>query len=519
MNSFAWKIVLCLLPLGASFAAEPVIRMDRIRADIAFLSSTEFQGRVALEPGGDLTARFVAAEFAKAGLKPFDRSGYLQEFELVSTVLDTGNSAISLVREGQRETLASGSGFQGGFKNDVSLSAAVVFAGYGITAPEHGYDDYAGLDAKGKIVVIFDREPQEGDASSAFLGTGLTVHAAARVKRLNAQAHGAVAVLVLPSGRSTSASAPPNPLRGSARVLYDELILIPQLTLTRAGAEKVMPDHARAQEEIDRTLRPQSRALPLLADIRLVHKSRTVGKTYNVIGLLEGRDPTLRREAIVLDAHYDHLPNRDGQIYPGANDNGSGVAALLELARAFAASKKRPKRSLIFIGFGAEENGLLGSYVYVARPVVPMAATRAVINMDMIGRDEAHVPQSEGRLSVKSDTRNVLNLVGTPYSPDLLAAIERANRGIGFELDSKPDRDSSQNTLWRCDHFPFLLVRVPAIWLFGGWHPGYHEPSDTIEKLNFDKIEKVTRLAYRLAMDLGDTSTPPRFQVKQVQTP
>jgi hypothetical protein len=504
-----------LLIASASFAAGPNIRIDRIRADVAFLSSAELRGRVALEPGGDLTARFIAAEFAKAGLKPFDGKGYLQEFELVSTVLDSEQSAVTLVREGQRESLLSGSGFQGAFKNDVSISGAAVFAGYGITAPEHGYDDYLGLDVKGKVVVIFDREPQEGDAKSVFLGTGLTVHAAARVKRLNAQAHGAVAVLVLPSEKSTSASSPPNPLRSSARLLYDELIVIPQLTLTQAGADKVMPDRIRVQDEIDRTVRPQSKALPFAVDIRLSHKSRTAGKTYNVIGMLEGSDPKLRREAIVLDAHYDHLPNRDERVYPGANDNASGTAALLELARVFAASGKRPKRSLVFIGFGAEENSLLGAYVFVSRPAVPMADTKAVINMDMIGRDEAHVPQTEGRLNVKTDTRNVLNLVGTPYSPDLASALERVNRTVGLELDSKPDRDSSQNTLWRCDHFPFLLVKVPAVWLFGGWHPGYHEPSDTIEKLNFDKIEKVTRLAYLVALDLANTPKPPRFGVKQ----
>ncbi len=512
------RFAFCLLFAGISIAAEPRIQINRIRADIAFLSSPEFRGRVALEPEGDLAARFLAAEFAKAGLKPFDGSGYLQEFELVSTVLDSEKSVVTLAGDGRKETLLPDSGFRGAFKNDVSLSAPVIFAGYGITAPEHGYDDYAGLDAKGKVVVIFDREPQEGDAKSVFLGKGLTVHASPRVKRLNAQAHGAVAVLVLPSARSTAVSIPRNPLRGTAQVLFDELILIPQLTLTLAAADKVLPNRIQIQDEIDRTLRPQSRALPFTADVRLTHKSRSAGKSYNVIGVLEGRDPSLRREAILLDAHYDHLPSRDGRVYPGANDNGSGTAALLELGRVFAASGRRPKRSLVFVGFGAEEPGLLGSYVYVARPVVPMTATKAIINMDMIGRDEAHVPQTEGRLDVKSDTRNVLNLVGTPYSADLLAAIQRANRRVGLELDSKSDRDSTQNTLWRCDHFPFLVAGVPAIWLFGGWHPGYHEPSDTIEKLNFEKVEKVARLAYLLALDLANTSTPPRFQVTPVRS-
>ncbi len=506
---FSW-----LLTAGLLLGAEPDINLRRIRADVRFLSSPDLQGRVALEPGADIAAQFIAAEFEKAGLKPSSRSGYLQGFNLVFTTLDSARSVLRVVRGDRVEEFEPDHGFQGGFKEDLHFTAGMVFAGYGITAPEYGYDDYAAIDARGKAVLIIDREPQEGDPASVFHGTGLTWHAAARVKRMNAQAHGAAAVLSLPSVASTSAAYRPNPLRGSARTLYDEQITIPMLTFPADAADRLLPDRKELQVQIDRTLRPASRALPDSVEIRLVHSTRKVGKTYNVIGLLPGSDPALLAEAVLVDAHYDHLPSRDGHPYPGANDNCSGTAALLELARAFAASGDRLKRSVLFVAFGAEENGLLGAYHYVKEPVVALSRTRAVVNLDMIARNEAHTPQTEGRLEIPSDSSNSLNVIGGVYSSQLLAAVERANQGIGLLLDLKFDRDSTQNVLWRCDHFPFLVKGVPALWLFGGFHPDYHEPTDTLEKLNLSKLEKVARLSYRLVADLANTMDPPAFQAR-----
>ena len=514
MKSKAMRLFSLFLTTGLLLAAEPAIHVARMRADIGFLSSPELQGRTALEPGGDITAKFIAAEFAKAGLKPFSGSGYLQEFGLVFTAVDGAQSRIRVVRDVRVEVFEPGNGFQGGFKEDIRLTADMVFAGYGITAPEYGYDDYGLIDARGRVVVVIDREPQEGDASSVFLGTGLTWHAAPRAKRMNAQAHGAVAVLSLPSAASTAAASERNPLRGSARTLYDEEIRIPMLTFPEDAADRLLPERKALQAQIDQTLKPASRALQGSIEIRLAHSSRGAGKTFNVIGQLPGSDPSLQGEAVILDAHYDHLPSRGEYSYPGANDNGSGTAALLELARAFAAGGNPPKRTILFIAFGAEENGLLGAYHYVREPVVALSRTRAVVNMDMIARNEEHVPQTEGRLEIPSDTSNSLNLIGGVYSQDLLAAAGRANQGIGLQFDLKFDRDSSQNALWRCDHFPFLVQGVPALWLFGGFHPGYHEPTDTVEKLDFLKLEKVAQLAYRLVTDLANTANPPGFRYK-----
>jgi Zn-dependent M28 family amino/carboxypeptidase len=196
--------------------------------------------------------------------------------------------------------------------------------------------------------------------------------------------------------------------------------------------------------------------------------------------------------------------SKTAHTYPGANDNASGTAAVMELARLFASAGSRPKRSLLFVVFGSEEQMMLGSFYYAAHPLRPLATTRAVLNLDMIARDEAHIPQSQGVLEIPANTSNALNLVGTYAHPQLRRLIERENRHVGLELDAKFDRDHMLNALFRCDHLPFLLEGIPSVWLFGGFHPGYHEPSDTIEKLNFPKLEKTIRLTYRVAMELAD---------------
>jgi hypothetical protein len=490
------------------------VRIDRVTADIAFLSSPEFNGRAATEPGGDLAARFVAAEFRKAGLKPFDGKGYLQEFALTRATLDEAASSVTLVREGVRDVLQPATGFDGGFKVDVQVSGGLVFVGYGITAPEYGYDDYAGVDARGKVVLLFSREPQEDDPKSVFRGAALSLYAAQRAKVLNAQAHGAAAVLVLPAVRFKAPPRNPSAARGWAATLYDDALRIPMLTLTSGVAARVLPNHRELQERIDQTGRPASAEIAGKVDIKLVQKERRAGKTYNVIGVVEGTDARLKSEAVIVSGHYDHLPNRGEYIYPGANDNGSGAAAVIEMARLAREQKVKPKRTLVFIAFGAEENGLLGAYQYAERPAVPLKDTRAVLNLDMIARDEAHIPATEGRLEIPADTSALLNLSGGAWSPDLAASVRRAAGRFGLRIDPKYDQDASQGVLWRSDHFPFLLRGVPAVWIFAGFHPGYHESTESIEKLNLDKLEKTIRFTWQLALELADASKPPAFQAK-----
>ena len=490
----------------------------RLRADLQFLTSDVLAGRLSLTPQADIAARYIAAEFARSGLQPASGASYLQEFPLVAYRPEASGRQLLLTRAGGTKAFRS-EDFAGGFFRDVDVKAAVVFCGYGITAPEYGYDDYAGIDVTGKVVLLFDHEPQEDRADSVFNGTGHTLHAGRWMKLRNARRHGAVGVLIagepLRHHRGPLEAGPKVPDRGSAPPqTLDDSDQIPAFSIGDEALRELLAGKppAQLQEEIDAGLKPRSQMLPdTVVEMRAVTAEQRRGTSLNAVGLLEGGDPALKAETILITAHYDHLGVANGHVYPGANDNASGTVAVMELARLFAQSPARPKRSLLFVVFGSEEESMLGSFYYTAHPLRPLATTRAAINLDMIGRDEAVTPETEGVVRISADTSNEISLIGSFYSPELRALVQSENKSVGLTLGEKFDQDHRLNVLFRCDHLPFLIAGVPSVWFFGGFHPGYHEPSDTVEKLNFAKLEKVTLLAYRTARAAADAPVPPRF--------
>jgi Zn-dependent M28 family amino/carboxypeptidase len=181
---------------------------------------------------------------------------------------------------------------------------------------------------------------------------------------------------------------------------------------------------------------------------------------------------------------------------------------MLEVSRLL--SKERLPRSVLFVSFGSEEQLMLGSYHYVEHPLRPLDGTIAVLNLDMIGRNEEHTDESRGAYEVTAGRSDRLNLVGAVFSRDLLAVLEKAAPAAGLALSTKFDRDSSMRALFRCDHLPFLQKNIPAVWLFGGFHPGYHEPVDTVDRLDFDKLARTVDLTVGAVRSLA-SGPPPRF--------
>jgi Zn-dependent M28 family amino/carboxypeptidase len=298
----------------------------------------------------------------------------------------------------------------------------------------------------------------------------------------------------VPGGRERAASP-------AAQVLADSERHIPVFTVSDAVAAELLSVTGKKpralQAAIDATLKPASQSLPgVSAEMEVEVAESRRAATANVVGMLEGSDPKLRAEAVVFGGHYDHLGMRGGQVLPGADDDASGTAAVIELARVFASGTERPRRTLVFVAFGAEEAGLLGSYYYALRPARPLERTRAVFSLDMIGRDEKPSPQTAGLIDIAEDSSNEVNFIGLKASPSLRAVLEQANREVGLRLNGKWDDDAALNILFRSDHFPFLLQGVPAVWVFNGFTPDYHQPADTIDKLNFPKMEKIVRLVY-----------------------
>jgi hypothetical protein len=521
MRRLIWFLI--ALPLGAQGLDS--IQPARLKADLTFLSSDALEGRLSLQRGDEVAVQWIASEFAKAGLKPLVGDSYLQPVPLIEYQVDRQKTQLTVTARGANIHSYFAPDVTCNFPHEGPFDGPVVFAGYGISAPELGYDDYAGLEVSGKVVLIFNHEPQENDAKSIFNGTGNTRYANNYYKTLNAQRHGAVAVLTMtePSHAASGGRGGRGPqmTAASARIVPEGLAeggaTIPLVTISAAVADGLLAaagkKAADMQKAIDAKPSPMSFELPnaMVRLTNLVTESKRAN-SYNVVGLLEGSDPTLKAETIVYSGHHDHNGVGPAGVMHGADDNGSGTVAVVELAHAFGRTPLKPKRSILFIVFAAEERGLLGAYYYVANPLRPLDTTRAQINFDMIGRNETATPKAPAVPEISADTTNELGLIGTHYSPDYRKVVEQANEQVGLKLTYKWDRDAATSVLFRSDQYPFLQHDVPAVWWFTGFHPDYHEVTDTVEKINFEKMSKILRLAYLAGMAFADGAETPKLQ-------
>jgi hypothetical protein len=516
-------------PVPASVATGfNAIREDTLRANLTFVASDALEGRMSLENGDAVAIQWIASEFAKAGLEPAANGSFLQPVELIEYRGDREHSYVALRRGGSEKQWKFPDAL-GSYHADVDVTAEVIFAGFGITAPELDYDDYRGIDAHGKIVLIFDHEPQERDPNSVFNGTGNTRYATGRVKILNAQEHGAVGVLIVGEPNRTHPSNQERVARigGSetravpipSQALAEDALHTPAAIVSDAVAREIFrtagASLSELQAAIDRDLEPQSRPLPD-TEVTLHYRniSAHTGTTYNVAGLLEGSDPKLKAETILFSGHHDHNGISGTEIWHGADDNGSGTVGVVSLAHAFAANAAhggRGKRSLLFVVYAAEERGLLGSFYMAAHPLRPLGTTRAVLNFDMIGRNETESDQTKGLIDIPADTTNRLNLIGRSYSPDYNRTVVEENNFVGLDLDYRFDRDYALNIFFRSDQFPFVLHNIPSFWWFTGFHPDYHHTTDTADKINYAKMAKILRLAYLTGWQFANEATPPKF--------
>ena len=518
------------------------IRQSDLRSNLTFIAGDGLEGRMSLQPGDDAAAEWVASEFAKAGLEPAatDASGkpsFLQPVPLIEYKPDPSATTLSLSREDRAPQQWHAPAVSCTFRDNVDASGGLVYVGYGITAPELNYDDYANVDVRGKIVLLMEHEPQEDDPKSIFNGTGNTRYATSRVKLLNAQKHGAIAVLLMPEPNATHVPTSKRLANVLAGVTTKRLTPIPLqaiandevgialMTIQPAVVDELLQNSGATAKElqssIDRDLKSHSREIAgVQLHLQAKNISTRAATTYNAAGLLPGSDPVLAAETLIVSGHHDHngaseVEEQNGQrhldIWHGADDNGSGTVGVVELAHAFAANPVKPKRSILFVVFASEERGLLGSYYMAQHPLRPLATTRAMVNFDMIGRDEKPSTQTDGVIEIPADTTNRLNLVGTLYSPDFLHTIQREDEHIGLTLDDRFERDTALGIFFRSDQFPFILHDVPALWFFTGFHPDYHHVTDTVDKIDFPKMTKIVRLSYLTLFAIADEKQTPKF--------
>ena len=499
-------VVLAAIMCAVSLQADPR-RIDpkAYLEHVKFLASEDLEGRGNGSRGLESAADYIAARFRDAGLEPAGDNGtFFQRFEMTtgmavdpddnSVVLQSGRTSVKF-DVGRHYEIVSTTG-------NPSASAEtlpVVFAGYGISAPSLRYDDYAGIDATGKAVLIFTHEPQENDPRSAFEGQTNTAHAAMMRKVEVARRNGAKAILVVDD---TNHRPSPERFRRWLREPQAEDYGIPVFFLTRDLVQRALGTRLNLEttsDEIDRDFAPKSRVLPDLTVSALDRTTRVRRPVRNVIGTMKGSDPSLAPEVVLIGAHYDHLgrsgrfsmsQNTTGQVHHGADDNASGTAAVIEMAKAAVQARKDFRRSLVFMAFAGEEHGLLGSSHYVNHPTQPLDKTIAMINLDMVGR-------ASGRVMVDG-------LANSPSIESDLSVAESASSIKLRALRGGPGAGAS-------DDATFLLRRIPSINFFSGFHSDYHRPSDTWDKIDAAGGAGVADLALALARQLANREERPVF--------
>ena len=566
------------LVLSAVFAQQPASApsVERLRTHINYLASDKLEGRRTGSEGANLAAEYIAKEFSRYGLQRsigWDTPGmsileadspnrYLQKFPYVAGVeLGKGNR-LSFSIGGNITNLEIGSDWMPlGLSTNAQLEKLPVsFVGFGITSSELKYDDYAVANATGKVAVAFAGTPDGDNPHGQFAR-----YDDVRWKAIAARSAGARALVVIAREENLKDDR-------LAQLRYDNSAGdagLPVIVISRVAAAKMLSEQDTSKLGfLERETRrvslykiapppgwtPEKESFFIIAPQALSLATvliRREVEAANVVGIVNGFDPVLKNEFIVIGAHYDHLGRggegslapREGDIHHGADDNASGVAGLLELARIFASSESpRPRRTLVFIAFSGEEEGLLGSNYYVNHPLRPLENTVAMINMDMIGRMKNNklivggVGTAEGWRKVIDSSAKFWGIGVTPTPPSygkpldgaLTAKPESstartshsADRNLTTTLDSVRAFDLTLNEdgYGPSDHSSFYAKKVPVLFIWTGTHEDYHKPSDTADKINYEDEAHILSFVERIIRSVDASDARPVYTVAKSES-
>ena len=490
------RICLLVVLSGGLFAAE--LSPTEYIGYIKYLASEDMRGRETGSPELERAAGYIRDQFRSMNLKPLSGESYYQDFDVTTSARLGAQNQVTYSINRQKKALK----FQQDFVPlNVSaggkVSGEVVFAGYGITAPEYNYDDYAGLDAKDKIVVVLRHEPQEFNDKSVFEGKVYTAHSQLFSKAANAKMHGAKALLMIndvaahgdDGDKLEKFGTTAGPANGGIEFAQVKAEVV-EKWMESAG--KNLP---AIEAAIDKDLHTQSFAFPASLAVEVdIDIRREVKTVHNVGAYFPGETD----EYVILGAHYDHLglgeqfslaPSLAGTVHPGADDNASGTAGVLELAHWFSREPKH-KRGILFLTFAGEELGLLGSSYYVNHPVLPLNKAVAMINMDMIGRVRDHKVYVGG-IGTGTTFAEMLKVVGQHHD---------------FQSDA-----TERGGYGSSDHTSFTTKQVPVLFFFSGLHADYHKPSDTWDKIDAADAVQLLDMIADVTDHLTDGTPRPQF--------
>jgi hypothetical protein len=501
------------------------ITSSDLESNVSFLASPLLKGRKDGDEGLEIAAQYIASQARLLGLKPANGISYFQPYSVIKKTMDpektgiqiiSGNSDSVTIRDPFYPLVPTG-------PSDLIITGDVVFAGYGIKSVKYKYNDFDSLKTEGKILLVMDRAPMTEDGKKCqFTEPAWTTLMSFQMKIQNLMFSKAKAILFVPDPKSGFESFSQSS-QGLADYLYSSIALksdkevtnnfmqsMPKvLFVNRSVAEAILKGSGHTldelQKNIDATLTPHS--FPIDGkQLKIVETVIKEEKTLNnVAGYIEGRDPVLKNETVVFSAHYDHIGTSGNSVNPGADDDASGCAALLSMAKAYQSLDKKPLRSILFLWVSGEEVGLFGSQTYVNNPLFPLDKTIVDLNMDMIGRVKSEADTSA---SHPMTGPNSVFVITDNQSKELLQIANDIDKKTPLDFDySLSGRNHPLMLFSRSDHYNFVKKDIPILFFSTGLHTDYHTSRDIIEKIDFRKMELITRTMYDIGLTVANKKT------------
>jgi hypothetical protein len=510
-------------PRSSARAAAENISSAQLKDYLYFVASDEMEGRDTPSRGLDLTAKFIATQLSRWGVKPAGEDGsYFQKIVLKRNAIDPANSFVQINGEkfpyGVDYYRYPGSTAE-------SVSGPAVYAGNGWVIKAKNINPFDGLDVKGKVVLLLG-EGQGGRGTLVPMPAGITADDLKGEKGVDwsdgvtyAKNNGAAAVVVLPSPAIAAGW-------GNLRQFLGRGGLRPEKLQAGGGMNVALPTYVISTHAAEALFAGES-ANPLTGaaksfelsagkqlSITTITKAETL-MTQNVVGLIEGSDPVLKDEMVAVGAHYDHVgtnPNAPGpdKIWNGADDDGSGTVAILSMAEALAKSPKKPKRSILFVWHCGEEKGLWGSEYFNKFPTVDIKKVITQLNIDMIGRSRKTDDTNPKNKDLAGD--NEVYVIGSEMMSSTLGSIIKGINGAYLNLNYNTRYDDPKDTnrfFFRSDHFNYALNGIPITFWFDGVHEDYHQPGDEPQKIDYPKMEKITRTIFLTMWQVADLKVRP----------
>jgi hypothetical protein len=500
------------------------INAEDLEAYVSFLASPQMQGRSNGEPELEIAVKYLETQAKLLGLKPANGTSYLQSYSIMKKMIDPGRSMIKIVSSGEDSVTIKEPMIQlfpvGA--SDFEIEGEAVFAGYGIRSDKYHYNDFENISTDGKILLLMNRSPLTEDGTKyLFTEPVWSSFMSIQTKITNLLFSKAKAILIVADPKSGFSSIEQQYpgiaselksskyLKGTKPLTFDMPAMPRIIFVHRTVADELLKGTGHTldelQKKIDYELKPQSFLIPGKR-MKITEASENEEMIlHNVAGWIEGSDPVLKNEFVVFSGHADHIGRAGDQINTGADDDASGCAAILEIAEAFQSLERKPLRSLLFLWVTGEEIGLFGSQSYVNNPLFPLANTVADINLDMIGRakgiaDSTKETPMTGKSGVFVITDN--------QSKDLLAIADEADKKSPIEIDySLSGRDNPLQLFSRSDHYNFVKKDIPILFFTTGLHSDYHKPGDVVEKIDFDKMELITKMVYEIGYTVSNRRT------------